>query len=63
MEDLGLVFGRDPVAVDAASLDLVCQANDGEDPFKKHHGVDGSFILEYAEKIGLGRRGYELVDV
>jgi hypothetical protein len=60
MEDAGILLSRDPVAVDQASLDLVKERNDGVDPFFKRHGVDGAYMLEYAEKIGLGKRKYEL---
>jgi len=60
MGDVGVLLSRDPVAVDQASLDLVKDRNNGIDPFFKKHGVDGARILEYAEKIGLGVRKYEL---
>jgi uncharacterized protein len=60
MPDIGVVAGADPIAVDAASIDLVCGANKGRDPFLKQHKIDGRHILEYGEKIGLGSRKYEL---
>ena len=61
MKDVGLLLSRDPVAVDQASLDLVVKENGGKDPFAKKHGVDGTHILEYAEKIGLGSRKYRMI--
>lgn len=63
MPDVGIIAGDDPVAVDAACLDLVIEKNEGVDPFKEKHGVDGKHILKYAEKIGVGSRKYELVSI
>jgi uncharacterized Fe-S center protein len=60
MGDVGILLSRDPVAIDAASLDLVKKRSRGVDPFVKKHGVDGSHILEYAEKRGLGVMDYRL---
>jgi len=60
MKDVGLVLGEDPVAVDQASMDLVKKACGGEDPLLKKHKIDGAYMLEYAEKCGLGSRRYEL---
>lgn len=60
MPDIGLVLSADPVAIDQACLDLVKEKAGGRDPFLNKHGVDGSYLLEYAEKIGLGSRNYEL---
>ncbi len=60
MPDIGIILSSDPVAADQASLDLVKDRNGGKDPFLKKHGIDGSYILEYAETIGLGSREYGL---
>jgi len=60
IDDVGILLSRDPVAIDAASLDLVEKAHGGFDPFLEKHGVDGRYILEYAEKAGLGTRNYSL---
>ena len=59
MEDIGIVLSQDPVAADQASLDLV-KERCGKEPFKEKHGIDGTYILEYAQKTGLGNRGYSL---
>ncbi|MCL1972746.1 MAG: DUF362 domain-containing protein [Endomicrobia bacterium] len=62
MEDVGIVAGEDPVAVDQASYDLVNKAY-GKNFFKKvHPEVNPEVQLEYAEKIGLGTRKYILVN-
>ena len=60
MGDVGILLSRDPVAVDQASLDLVKKRNKGVDPFLKKHRTDGTHILEYAEKLGLGVRDYRI---
>jgi len=60
MDDVGIVLSRDPVAADAASMDLVKEQCGGKDPFLEKHGVDGASILKYGESIGLGSREYRL---
>ena len=63
MENIGIVLSQDPVACDQASLDLVKAKMKGKDPFKAKHGIDGQYILDYAEKIGVGSRKYELTEI
>ncbi|MBU0686491.1 MAG: DUF362 domain-containing protein [Candidatus Margulisbacteria bacterium] len=59
--DIGILFSDDPVAIDQASLDLVNQKA-GKDIFKElYPNVDGTVQLQYAQKIGLGQRQYELI--
>jgi len=74
--DIGILASRDPVAIDAASLDLVnrqaglsgtllqSHRKPGEDKFG---GVwahtNGSLQLSYAEECGLGERKYRLVEI
>ncbi len=65
MKDIGIFASLDPVAVDEACLDFVYQSND---PGKKRmieriERQHGRYLPEYAEKIGLGTRIYELVDL
>ena len=45
-----------------AHFDLVNKAA-GTDLFKKEHHIDATTQLKYAEKLGLGQRKYEIVDV
>ncbi len=62
--DVGICLSTDPVAVDQASVDLVIQRLDGDDPFKKAHPhVQWEIQLDQAEKIGLGKREYDLVQI
>ncbi|MFH0863001.1 MAG: DUF362 domain-containing protein [Candidatus Altiarchaeota archaeon] len=63
MKDIGIVLSDDPVACDQAAFDLVKERSNGKDPFLKKHEIDGTHILEYAEKIGLGKRAYALKPV
>lgn len=73
VRDIGVVAATDPVAIDQASVDLVNQEQSltgsclkenigpGEDKFRSvYPKVEWAIQLEYAEKLGLGRRGYEL---
>ena len=62
MEDIGIVFSKDPIAIDQASLDLVTKYNKGENPFLKNNAVQ-TRILEYGEELGLGTTQYELIKI
>ncbi len=74
--DIGILASRDPVAVDAASFDLVNQQqgfadslltshhHKGEDKFTGVHArTDGFRQIGYAEEIGLGSGSYELIPI
>ena len=76
VRDIGIVASNDPVAIDQASVDLVnneqalpgtCMnsaLNPGEDKFKAvYPAVDWPIQLEYAEKLGLGSRSYNIIEV
>lgn len=56
-DNIGLLAGKDPVALDTACLDLV-QRNSGNKLFEK-----GRISLQHAEKIGLGTMEYQLIDM
>jgi len=63
VEDIGYLASTDPVAIDAASYDLIKQTA-GHDPFKKaHQGIDPAIQLQYANKIGFGSTDYELIKI
>ncbi|MFP4498300.1 MAG: DUF362 domain-containing protein [Vulcanimicrobiota bacterium] len=61
--DIGILGSWDPVALDQASLDLT--KNSGEKNLNQMaaENVNGNVQLEHAEKIGLGTRNYEIVQV
>lgn len=65
MEDLGIVASVDPVANDQAFIDMIWASKDpGAEALKER--IDsrlGREILPYAEKLGLGSREYELIEV
>ncbi|MFC1856553.1 DUF362 domain-containing protein [Thermodesulfobacteriota bacterium] len=74
VRDIGVVASRDPIAIDQASVDLVNQeqalpgsclkANQrpGEDKFKGvYPKIDWPLQFDYAERLGLGTREYDLI--
>jgi uncharacterized protein len=74
VRNIGVTASLDPVAVDQASVDLVnaepalpgsklaVNTGAGADKFKGlYPKVDWAIQLDYAEKIGLGSRSYELI--
>jgi hypothetical protein len=74
--DVGFLASRDPVAIDAASFDLVnrqpglresaltINRGEGEDKFRGlRERTDGYRQIRYAEEIGLGTRAYRLVEL
>jgi uncharacterized Fe-S center protein len=74
VKDLGILASWDPVAVDQASVDLVNKEpgiigtmleviDQGVDKFHSLNGVNWSAQLAHGEKMGLGTREYELLEV
>ncbi len=72
--DIGVLVSHDPVAIDAASYDLVCsqealphtRMKSGQVPGgDKFQGIfpdtDGCLQLRYGEEIGLGKKEYTLI--
>ncbi len=55
--DIGLLLSTDPVAIDQASYDLITKHHP---PFQKFKGLAQ---LEYGEKIGLGSKDYQLINL
>lgn len=55
--DIGVLASTDIVAIDQAAADLIAQ---GGDVLKERHALDYNVQMEYAEKLGLGSRSYEL---
>ncbi len=63
VEDIGILASRDIVAIDQASLDLL-NRRAGRDVFREiYPGVDCFSQIAYAEKMGLGSREYELINL
>ena len=74
VQNIGVLASTDPVAIDQASVDLVnkeqalpgtCLSDNREAGGDKFRGVypnvDWAIQLEYAQRIGIGTRSYELV--
>jgi uncharacterized Fe-S center protein len=74
--DIGILASTDPVAIDAASYDLVneqlgnhnsslkCNHEKGRDKFKGlYDNIDATRQFTYGEEIGLGSRDYELIKI
>ncbi len=57
MADIGILASADPVALDQACVDLVYASNE------RIESRDGSHVLEAAEKLGVGSRAYDLVEI
>ena len=65
MEDIGIFASLDPVAVDKACVDAVYSS---KDPGKIHlieriEERNGTYLLQYAEELGLGSNDYELITI
>jgi len=68
LKDMGIVASLDPVALDQACLDLVFAAetddtSDNRPLVERIKSRHGTHIVDYAEKIGLGSKKYELVKI
>ena len=65
MHDIGILASTDPVALDQACIDLVYAQKDGDGQslVNRIESRNGLHTLEHAEKIGLGSRTYDLVDI
>ena len=68
LKDMGIMASLDPVAVDQACLDMVFQydgkpGDDNKPLIERINRQHGTYITDYAEKIGLGSKKYKLVDI
>lgn len=65
MNDIGILASNDPVALDQASYDMIMNSSDNGKTslvkrIKEKHAIH---IVEEAEKLGLGTRNYEIIDI
>lgn len=58
--DIGILVSYDPVALDAASLDLV-EKSAGKNLSDMAYNIPYRFQIDYAEEIGFGNADYELI--
>jgi uncharacterized Fe-S center protein len=64
VRDIGILGSTDPVAVDAAAIDLMEKtAGKPLDKISEYPNLNGKWQIEHAEKIGLGSRKYELIEI
>ena len=68
MNDIGILASTDPVALDKACLDLVFNydSTTGDNAIPLQNRINrqhGTYIVDYAEQIGLGMKSYQLIDI
>lgn len=68
LKDMGIMASLDPVALDKACLDMVfnhksTEGDDAKPLIERINRQHGTHIVDYAEKIGLGRTAYVIVDI
>lgn len=68
MQDIGILASTDPVALDQACLDLVytvtpTEGNNNQPLIQRIESRGGAHVVEYAERIGLGSRNYEVIRI
>src|SRR5208283_5217201 len=76
IQDLGILLSDDIVAIEQASIDMLLKAKplpssvaesfqvkDGDDVLLKIHGKPYVIQVEEAERLGLGSREYELIEL
>ena len=63
MEDIGILASTDILAIDQASIDLIYSAPDSKDLINRIESKEGLHQLEYMEKLGVGNRKYELIQI
>ena len=61
-DDVGIIAGFDPVAMDQAAYDLLKEKHGG-DIFQEAGNPDGRTIMKHAEEIGVGSRDYEVENI
>jgi hypothetical protein len=68
LKDMGIMASLDPVAVDQACLDKVFnykgkKGDDNKPLIERINRQHGTYITDYAEKIGFGSKKYELIEI
>src|SRR5208283_304905 len=76
IQDIGILLSDDIVAIEQASIDMLLKAKplpssiaestqikNGEDVLLKLHGKPYAVQVEEAERLGLGSREYELIEI
>lgn len=65
MKDIGIMASLDPVALDQASVDMIYNSLDEgkKDLIKRIESKNGIHTIDSAEKLGLGSKMYELINI
>ena len=65
MKDIGILSSIDPVALDKACIDLVYNSTDPgkKDLIKRIESKNGTYVIDVAEKLGIGTKAYELINI
>lgn len=68
LKDMGIMASLDPVALDQACLDKVfthtsTEGDDAQPLIERINRQHGTYITDYAERIGFGSKTYKLVDL
>ena len=65
LKDIGILISTDPVAIDQACLDFVKASKDpGRDHFMERVTTrNGEYTVEVADRLGMGVREYELIEL
>jgi len=61
--DIGVLAGRDPVAIDKASLDLIHRFTGNKLVAQSYPNIDETIQLVHGQEIGLGSMDYQLIEI
>lgn len=62
LDDIGVLAGKDPVAIDQAVIDLTIQQSEHSIAELAYPEIESDIQLKYAEQLGLGTRKYRLIE-
>jgi hypothetical protein len=63
MADIGILASTDIVAIEKASLDLIQNAHEHEENAAVTKMTGGKDQIEYASKLGMGNKNYQLINI
>lgn len=68
LKDYGILASLDPVALDQACVDIIfnmqpSEGNDNQPLIERINSQHGTHTIDWAEKIGLGSKKYELINI
>jgi len=65
MKDIGILASLDPIAIDAACMDLIRNSDDpGKEIFlERVNSLSGTHTIDAANELGFGTKDYELIEI